>query len=264
MCRKLRLNSVFDRFCLIAILILFLIFSISKSAAAVCTIVDGSLVSVSNYAVQKFSYALKDCNYVSYGNDFRHGKLNSNDSKLRRAGDKNDKKPKADKSVNYFQLEQRNSVIPNLKMKQRLSRVVSNIGDRAQELAREMHMVAWQYNIDPILLHAIAHIESRHNPNAISPVGARGLMQIMPNTARRFGVDQPERDLHEPLLNLYVSCAYLKLLQKKFGNNLSLVLAAYNAGEGAVLKYGGTVPPYSETINYVQAVTDYYLKLKKI
>jgi soluble lytic murein transglycosylase-like protein len=133
---------------------------------------------------------------------------------------------------------------------------------RVLALAPQVQQVARTYDIDPLLLHAIAHVESRHNPQAVSPAGALGLMQVMPDTARRFGVDDPRRDLFDPLVSLQVGSAYLKTLQGRFGNNLALVLAAYNAGEGAVEKHRRAVPPFAETQRYVKEVLAEYLQLK--
>jgi hypothetical protein len=126
----------------------------------------------------------------------------------------------------------------------------------------EIFNVAQEYNIDPLLLHAIAEIESRYNPVAISPAGAKGLMQVMPDTARRFGMKNPDTDLFDPRSNLRVSSNYLRSLHTLFGNNLTLILAAYNAGENAVIKYGYAVPPYRETQQYVTKVMNRYLELK--
>ena len=133
---------------------------------------------------------------------------------------------------------------------------------RAEELAPQLDAVARRYDIDPLLLHAIAHVESRHNPAARSPAGALGVMQVMPATGARFGVAQPEA-LQQSGTNLEVSAAYLKTLQQRFGNNLSLVLAAYNAGEGAVERHGRHVPPYAETQAYVRQVLDWYRLLSQ-
>ena len=133
---------------------------------------------------------------------------------------------------------------------------------RAEALAPQVDAVARRYDIDPLLLHAIAHVESRHNPAARSPAGALGVMQVMPATGARFGVAQPEA-LQQPGTNLEVSAAYLKTLQQRFGNNLSLVLAAYNAGEGAVERHGRHVPPYAETQSYVRQVLDRYRVLSQ-
>ena len=135
---------------------------------------------------------------------------------------------------------------------------------RALALVPEINRVAEAYQIDPLLLHAIAHVESRHNPDAVSHAGALGLMQVMPATARRFGVTQPNSQLRNPAISLEVSSAYLKTLQKRFDNNLTLVIAAYNAGEGAVEKYGRKVPPFKETQGYVRDVMSHYLLLVSV
>jgi soluble lytic murein transglycosylase-like protein len=122
---------------------------------------------------------------------------------------------------------------------------------------------AVRHGIDPLLLHAVAHVESRHQAGARSHAGARGVMQVMPGTARRFGLDDPLRELLQPELNVAVGAEYLKTLQKRFGNDLSLVLAAYNAGEGAVEKYGRRIPPYPETQAYVRDVLATYAELRR-
>lgn len=132
---------------------------------------------------------------------------------------------------------------------------------RALSLVPQISDVAARYRIDPLLLHAIAHVESRHNPDAVSHAGALGLMQVMPATARRFGVTSPKAQLHDPKISLEVCSAYLKTLQQRFDNNLTLVIAAYNAGEGAVEKYGRQVPPYKETQGYVRDVLAHYRAL---
>lgn len=119
---------------------------------------------------------------------------------------------------------------------------------------------AQRHDIDPLLLHALAHVESRHHSEAVSPAGARGLMQLMPATARGVGV--ADGGLHEPAQNLEASARYLKRLQQRFGNELSLVLAAYNAGEGAVERHGRRVPPYAETQAYVRDVLALYRQLR--
>jgi soluble lytic murein transglycosylase-like protein len=133
---------------------------------------------------------------------------------------------------------------------------------RLLALVPKVQRVAAAYDIDPLLLHAIAHVESRHNPLAVSHAGAMGVMQVMPATARRFGVGDPRTELLDPDVSLEVSSAYLKTLQGRFGNNLALVLAAYNAGEGAVERHGRTIPPYAETRGYVQAVLAQYRALR--
>jgi soluble lytic murein transglycosylase-like protein len=107
--------------------------------------------------------------------------------------------------------------------------------------------------LDPELVHAVVQAESAYRPDAVSPKGAVGLMQVMPDTGRRFGV----RDLGDPEANLAAGTAYLGYLLDLF-SDLSLALAAYNAGEGAVMRHGNRVPPYPETRAYVQGILDSY------
>lgn len=133
---------------------------------------------------------------------------------------------------------------------------------RIVALVPVMDEAARRHDIDPLLLHAIAHVESRHRAGAVSRAGARGVMQVMPATARRFGVAQAEA-LHDAALNVEVGAAYLKRLQHRFGNDLPLVLAAYNAGEGAVARHGWRVPPYRETQDYVRSVLAEYDRLRR-
>jgi soluble lytic murein transglycosylase-like protein len=128
---------------------------------------------------------------------------------------------------------------------------------RALQLAPDVDTIARQYDIDPLLLHAIAYVESRHDAKAVSKAGAMGVMQVMPTTAGRFGVSDA-RALHDARTNLEVSANYLKTLQQRFGNDLPLVLAAYNAGEGAVERHGRRVPPFPETRRYVRDVMERY------
>jgi soluble lytic murein transglycosylase-like protein len=131
---------------------------------------------------------------------------------------------------------------------------------RAVGLAPEIQRVAVAYSLDPLLLHAIARVESGHNAAAVSHAGALGVMQVMPATASRFGVNDAST-LHEATVNLRVSASYLNILQARFPGDLRLVLAAYNAGEGAVERYGRRVPPYSETQDYVKKVLLEYARL---
>jgi hypothetical protein len=131
------------------------------------------------------------------------------------------------------------------------------------QFIEDIFIVSREYNIDPLLLHAIAEIESAFNSEAISKAGARGLMQVMPDTARRFGMQNPMQELFNPISNLRVSSNYIRTLYSLFGNNIPLILAAYNAGENAVIKYGYKIPPYRETENYVNKVMKRYLQLKE-
>ena len=131
---------------------------------------------------------------------------------------------------------------------------------RAVMLAPQIDEVARRHDIDPLLLHAIAWVESRHDTNARSPAGALGVMQVMPATGQRFGVGAA-RALQEPGTNLEVGAAYLKTLQQRFGLNLPLILAAYNAGEGAVERNGRRIPAFPETQDYVREVLAKYRTL---
>jgi soluble lytic murein transglycosylase-like protein len=114
------------------------------------------------------------------------------------------------------------------------------------------------YQLEPALLHAVISAESGYNALARSPKGARGLMQLMPDTARRYGVDNPL----DPEQNIYGGAAYLRDLLTLFGNDVNLALAAYNAGEGSVMEYGNRIPPYRETTQYVPKVLSYYKRYK--
>jgi soluble lytic murein transglycosylase-like protein len=116
------------------------------------------------------------------------------------------------------------------------------------------------YGLDPALIHAVISAESAYNNLARSPRGARGLMQLMPDTARRYGVTNPL----DPEQNIYGGAAYLKDLLVLFDDDLQLALAAYNAGEGAVMTHGYRIPPYRETIQYVPKVMAYYKRYRNV
>jgi soluble lytic murein transglycosylase-like protein len=117
---------------------------------------------------------------------------------------------------------------------------------------------AKETQVDAALIHAVISVESGYNPAARSSAGAVGLMQLMPDTARRYGV----KNRLDPAQNIRGGARYLHDLEILFGNNLQLVLAAYNAGEEAVMKYGKRIPPYRETAAYVPRVLGYYRKLR--
>lgn len=106
------------------------------------------------------------------------------------------------------------------------------------------------YQLEPALLHAVITAESSYNPNALSPKGATGLMQLMPATARRYGVS----NIWDPNQNIFGGAQYLRYLLQLFNNDMSLAVAAYNAGEHNVMKYGNRIPPFRETIDYVPKV----------
>ncbi|MFZ2854973.1 MAG: lytic transglycosylase domain-containing protein [Rhodocyclaceae bacterium] len=119
---------------------------------------------------------------------------------------------------------------------------------------REIDAAARDSGLDPALVHAVVAVESAYRPSAVSPKGAVGLMQVLPATALSYGVTDPEKVGD----NLRVGTRHLRGLMERFDNRLDLVLAAYNAGEGAVKRYNNTVPPYAETRRYVPAVLGRY------
>jgi soluble lytic murein transglycosylase-like protein len=121
------------------------------------------------------------------------------------------------------------------------------------EISNLVEQTASRYQVDPQLVHAIIKVESEYHPEAVSPKGAMGLMQLIPETAQRFGVGNP----FNPKENIEGGVGYLKHLLSLFGGDLSLSLAAYNAGENAVKRVGG-IPSFAETRDYVQKVTDIY------
>ena len=111
-----------------------------------------------------------------------------------------------------------------------------------------------RYGIDPLLIYAQMHQESSFKLKATSYKGASGLMQLMPGTARRFGVTS----IYDPKQNIEAGVRYMRWLLNTFGGDVVLALAGYNAGEGAVWKYGNQVPPYRETQEYVRRITARY------
>lgn len=135
----------------------------------------------------------------------------------------------------------------------------SQIAFQDFEVNRERHTpliddIASRYGLPAPLLHAVISAESAYDSNAVSRAGAVGLMQLMPETAKRYGVI----NRRNPTDNIDAGTRYLRDLLAMFDNNLALALAAYNAGENAVKKYGNQIPPYDETRKYVNKVFDYY------
>jgi len=117
---------------------------------------------------------------------------------------------------------------------------------------------AQRYSVDADLIHCVIAVESNFNPNAISPKNARGLMQLLPKTAARLGV----KNIFDPADNIDGGTRYLRDLLAKYNNNLTLALAAYNAGPQKVERFGHRVPPYSETQKYIQSINRAYTKFK--
>jgi soluble lytic murein transglycosylase-like protein len=128
------------------------------------------------------------------------------------------------------------------------------INRRAAAYEHIIREAAVANELEPEFLRAVISVESAFNPRAVSRAGARGLMQLMPQTAKRFGV----RDSFDPRQNIHGGARYLRVLVDRFANNLELVVAAYNAGENAVERYGRSIPPYRETRQYVPRVLNLY------
>lgn len=124
---------------------------------------------------------------------------------------------------------------------------------RVEKFRSLIEQAARRHHLDAALLAAVVHVESGGNPQAVSPAGAQGLTQLIPATAQRFGVNDP----FDPVQSLDGAARYLRGLLGQFGGDVSKALAAYNAGEGNVKKYGG-IPPFAETQAYVPAVLAAY------
>ncbi|MCU1233217.1 MAG: Lytic transglycosylase, catalytic [Candidatus Solibacter sp.] len=116
-------------------------------------------------------------------------------------------------------------------------------------IAEAVERIAAEHSLPAQLIHSVIKVESNYNPHALSNKGAQGLMQLIPSTARRFGVS----DAFNPIQNIQGGAKYLRYLLDMFDGSYPLALAAYNAGEAAVTRYGG-IPPYAETQNYVVLV----------
>ena len=125
-----------------------------------------------------------------------------------------------------------------------------------KRFASRIAEAASRYRVPEALLHAVISIESAYDPNAISRAGAVGLMQLMPETAQRYGV----ADRRNPSANLSGGARYLRDLLDRFDRNLALALAGYNAGENAVARFGNQVPPFEETQKYVRKVLALYVQ----
>jgi soluble lytic murein transglycosylase-like protein len=126
-------------------------------------------------------------------------------------------------------------------------------GSPPPHIEKLISQISEQHGVDPDLVKAVAKVESNYNPLALSYKGAQGLMQLIPGTARRFGV----KNVYDAKQNIEGGVKYLKFLSDMFPDNLPNILAAYNAGENAVLKHGG-IPPIAETQSYVRKITRMY------
>ena len=135
----------------------------------------------------------------------------------------------------------------------------SQLAANRRRFGGNIEAAARDHQLPLALVHAVITAESAYDPNAVSRAGAVGLMQLMPATAERYGV----RDRKDPVANIAGGTRYLRDLLGMFNNDVRLAVAAYNAGENAVLSYGRQVPPYAETQAYVKAVLQYYREYER-
>jgi soluble lytic murein transglycosylase-like protein len=162
----------------------------------------------------------------------------------------------------YYTDEPRNSLYKRIIKSKALSysskiytgKVNAFSGANKKRFTDLIEQAAYRHQVDAKLVHAVIQTESAYNSTAQSPKGAVGLMQLMPDTARRFGVT----DRNDPDQNVDGGTRYLKHLINLFNPNLDLAVAAYNAGENAVIRYNNSIPPYPETQNYVKQVLALY------
>ncbi|MCS6893111.1 MAG: lytic transglycosylase domain-containing protein [Deltaproteobacteria bacterium] len=162
------------------------------------------------------------------------------------------RKPGINQKYKVFTGSKRFSVIPVSSSKSRHEKF-------SQEIKRYIEIAAKLFNLEVNLLKAIIKAESNFNPYAVSPKGALGLMQLMPNTAKEVEV----KNVFDPKQNILGGARYLRNLLDRFNNNLTLALAAYNAGPEAVEKYDG-VPPFPETQKYVRDVLNHFRYFKTL
>lgn len=131
--------------------------------------------------------------------------------------------------------------------------------DRFTRYDEHIRQAAGLYQIPEALVRAVIKVESDYDPRAVSTAGARGLMQLMPETAERLGV----RDINDPRENIFGGVRYLRLLANMFNGDLDFTVAGYNAGENAVIQHGG-IPPYAQTRDYVVKVNKFYRRYRTI
>ena len=141
--------------------------------------------------------------------------------------------------------------------------VISSMESRKRSVLPLIETIAQRHGVSAEMVAALIEIESGFHTNAVSPKGARGLMQLMPATAKRYGMSQVI-DLHDPALNIDMGVRHLKDLLGQNGDHWALVMASYNAGQGAVIKHGQRIPNYNETMLYVPAVLARAANLAKI
>lgn len=140
---------------------------------------------------------------------------------------------------------------------EKISSAGDGTADKQGNFAQIIKAISERYQVDPDLVQAVVKAESNFDARAVSPAGAEGLMQLMPETAESLGVS----NAFDPVENVDGGVRYLRMLLSQFGGDVELALAGYNAGPGAVAEHGG-VPPYEETQAYVQRVMSYYAESK--
>lgn len=172
----------------------------------------------------------------------------------------------ADGTVHFTNVPQDSRFKVYLKEKHRRTPVTETLASEIRHYdakararyAKPIEDAARATRLEPALIHAVISAESGYNPFALSRKGAAGLMQLMPETARRYGV----KNRLDPAQNISGGARYLRDLIRLFNNDLQLAVAAYNAGENAVLRAGNRIPPYQETMTYVPRVMTYYRKYR--
>lgn len=163
-----------------------------------------------------------------------------------------------DKPVRGMKLLKRYNLQTGRSVRPSGSGSLAQLRKRRRVLSPLIDSAASASQLRPALVHAVVRAESAYRSDAVSPKGAVGLMQLMPGTAERYGVT----NRRDPAQNLRGGTEYLRDLLQMFDNDLQLALAAYNAGENAVIKYGNQIPPYNETRNYVRKVIRFYQSMK--
>jgi len=157
----------------------------------------------------------------------------------------------------YANTEETYQLVDNLNFSSQTAKIQTTTVDNqpSQKIDNLIDHISGQHGVDPELVRAVARAESNYNPRAVTYKGAFGLMQLLPETAKRFGVF----NVWDPQQNIEGGVKFLKFLSGMFPNNLPYVLAAYNAGENAVVRHRG-IPPYRETQAYVRRITGLYKK----
>jgi len=195
-----------------------------------CRLVDGSIRQLDQDISRRFPTLVKSCQPVEGGAD------SADEPKAAPV-------PSGDPSTTTVRVIVAQDEPASVVVPRGLQAIITSAGDR--------------HGIDPRLIQAVIQVESAFNANARSPKGALGLMQLMPATAARFGA-AADTDLFNPAVNVELGVRYLRVLSEQFESRIDLVLAAYNAGEGAVVRSGYEVPPYRETREYVRKILDLY------